>query len=98
VGPKDEFGEPIGGKSLARITAELTFPVISRVRGAVFYDAGSVGLDPYDFGSDFNANVGIGVRLDLPVGPIRLDYGIPISSDEFNDSSGRFNFNVGYRF
>jgi outer membrane protein insertion porin family len=98
VGPKDEFGEPIGGKSLARVTAELTFPVVTRVRGAIFYDAGSVSADSFDFGSDFNANVGIGVRLDLPIGPIRLDYGIPISSDEFNDSDGRFNFNVGYRF
>lgn len=98
VGPKDIDGEPIGGQSMVRMTAELTFPVVSRVRGAIFYDMGSVGLDAYDFGSDFNANVGIGVRLDLPVGPIRLDFGIPIQSDEFNDSDGRFNFNVGYRF
>jgi len=25
-----------------------------------------------------------------------LDYGIPITSDNFNDSSGRFNFGVGW--
>ena len=30
--------------------------------------------------------------------PIRLDYGIPIKADEWNDSGGRFNFTLGYRF
>ena len=39
-----------------------------------------------------------GVRLDLPIGPVRLDYGIPIQSDQYNDSSGKFQFNIGYQF
>lgn len=99
VGPKDDQGEPIGGQSLARLTLEYTFPIISRVRGAVFYDAGFVNAGAYDFGfGNINSDIGLGVRLDLPIGPIRLDFGIPIQSDEFNDSSGRFNFNVGYQF
>ena len=42
--------------------------------------------------------MGLGVRLDLPIGPVRIDYGIPLSSDRFNDSSGKFNFNIGYQF
>jgi outer membrane protein assembly factor BamA len=29
---------------------------------------------------------------------VRIDYGIPIKADEFNDSSGKFNFNIGYQF
>ncbi len=98
VGPKDENGEPIGGLSLGRATAEMTFPIISRVRGAVFYDIGYVSAGSYEFGDDVNSNVGVGVRLDLPIGPIRLDLGFPIQTDEFNDSDAQFNFNVGYRF
>lgn len=99
VGPKDVNGEAIGGKSLARLTFEYTFPVIERVRGALFYDVGVINESSYDLNlSDTNSDVGFGVRLDLPIGPVRLDYGIPLQSDEFNDSSGKFNFNIGYQF
>jgi outer membrane protein insertion porin family len=98
VGPKDEDGEPIGGNSLWRLTVEYTFPIVDKVRGAVFYDVGAVGAGSYDFGGDVNSDVGIGVRLDLPIGPVRIDYGIPIQSDEFNDSAGKFQFNIGYQF
>lgn len=98
VGPKDENGEPIGGNSLIRATIEYTFPVVEKVRGAVFYDVGGVSSGSYSFGGDINSDVGIGVRLDLPIGPVRIDYGIPITSDKYNDSSGRFNFNIGYQF
>ncbi len=99
VGPKDEFGEPLGGRTSAYGTAELSFPIIEKIRGAVFYDVGFVSGDSYDWGGDFNSDVGIGLRLFLlPTGPIRLDFGIPVQSDEFNDSSGKFNFNIGYRF
>jgi len=99
VGPKDSDGEPVGGNTLARLTVEMTFPIVEKVRGAVFYDVGFVNRGEYDFaGGDVNSDVGIGVRLDLPIGPVRIDYGIPITSDRFNDSGGKFNFNIGYQF
>lgn len=98
VGPKDEDGEPIGGSSLWRMTVEYTFPIVDKVRGAFFYDVGAVGEGSYDFNGDVNSDVGFGVRLDLPIGPVRIDYGIPVQSDEFNDSSGKFQFNIGYQF
>jgi outer membrane protein insertion porin family len=98
VGPKDQFGEPIGGNTLARATVELTFPIIEKVRAAVFYDTGFVNRGAFDFAADDVASdVGLGVRLDLPIGPIRLDYGIPIQAAG-NSKSGKFNFSVGYQF
>ena len=45
------------------------------------------------FGSDF----GVGVRLDLPIGPLRLDYGFPIDTAG-NGKHGHLNFSVGYQF
>ena len=99
VGPKDTDGEPIGGNTLARLTVEYTFPIVEKVRGAFFYDVGFVNRDSYDFGTGtVNSDVGFGVRLDLPIGPVRIDYGIPIKSDKDNDSGGKFNFNIGYQF
>jgi outer membrane protein insertion porin family len=99
VGPVDVDDNPIGGNSLAYVTLELTFPIINRVRGAVFTDAGFVNADAYDFGtSGANVDVGIGLRLDLPIGPIRVDYGIPVVYDSWNGPPGKFNFNIGYQF
>jgi outer membrane protein insertion porin family len=98
VGPKDINGEPLGGKSLARATVEYTFPIIEHVRGAVFYDIGLLDSSANQFGTGHVASdVGIGVRLDLPIGPLRIDYGIPIERDG-NSNDGKFNFNVGYQF
>ncbi len=99
VGPKDEFGEPLGGNTMARLTLEYTIPVIERVRAAFFYDVGFVAEDAYDWNTDtYGMDVGIGLRLDLPIGPVRIDFGYPLQTDRFNDSSGKFNFNVGYQF
>jgi outer membrane protein insertion porin family len=100
VSPKDENGEPIGGKSLARMTFEYTFPIVEKVRGALFYDVGFVNSNSYDFSpSNISSDFGFGVRLNLPIGPIRIDYGIPLQSDSFNKSSGgKFNFTIGYQF
>src|SRR3984893_3762135 len=99
VGPKDQFGDDIGGNSLARLTVEYTIPIVERVRAAVFYDTGFVNAGSWSFNTtNVNSDFGFGLRLDLPIGPIRIDYGIPIQADKFNNSSGRFQFSVGYQF
>ncbi len=107
VGPRDELTlEPIGGNTYWFASAEYSIPIIERLRIAAFYDAGMVYRDSFSFkpttyldGSStgsFNDNVGFGIRLNLPIGPLRLDYGIPITKDKFSGSSGRFQFGVGY--
>jgi outer membrane protein insertion porin family len=132
ISPKDSNGQPIGGQSMARATTELTFPIIEKARGAIFYDAGFVNPDPWDFEVEtlqiepginarasvkyakihslpftplmpkktfdsFGSDFGIGVRLDLPIGPLRLDYGYPINRAG-NTGHGHLNFSVGYQF
>ena len=98
VGPKDPNGEPLGGQSMARTTIEFTFPIVEKARGAIFYDTGFVNTNPWDYNFDNVASdVGFGLRLDLPIGPLRVDYGIPLQQAG-NHGSGKFNFNVGYQF
>jgi outer membrane protein insertion porin family len=131
VSPKDSHGQPIGGQSMARATVELTFPIIEKARGAIFYDAGVVNPDAWDFGvqtlevppglnsqasakyarqnnlpyplmpkrtfDSLGSDFGIGVRLDLPIGPLRLDYGFPLDRAG-NTGHGHLNFSVGYQF
>jgi outer membrane protein insertion porin family len=110
VGPKDNNGNPIGGSTLARYTLEYTIPIIERVRAAFFYDGGFVNSGAWSFSPEkvqntkgrtsagFAQDIGLGVRLDLPIGPIRLDYGFPVQKDSFNSKSGQFQFSVGYQF
>ncbi|HWM24937.1 MAG TPA: outer membrane protein assembly factor BamA [Chthoniobacterales bacterium] len=98
VSPRDINGEPLGGKSLARLTVEYTVPIIEKARAAVFYDTGFVNAPSWDFGtSNLVSDIGIGLRLDLPIGPIRIDYGFPLQSNNYGEG-GKFNFNVGYQF
>jgi outer membrane protein insertion porin family len=97
VGPQQN-GEPVGGQSMARATLEWTFPIIEKARGAIFYDTGFDNTSAWSFGFNHMASdVGVGLRLDLPIGPLRLDYGYPVMRDGYN-GGGHFNFNVGYQF
>ncbi len=102
--------EPVGGHTYWFASAEYSIPIIKQVRLAVFYDIGMVYPDPYSFSQAkftdatgrqistgaYADNWGIGLRLNLPIGPLRLDYGIPLTHDPSVSSAGRFQFGVGY--
>jgi outer membrane protein insertion porin family len=99
MAPYDDKGQPIGGDSLARVTAEYTFPIMDRVRGASFYDTGFVNPGAFDMSlNQIASDAGLGLRLDLPIGPVRLDYGIPIQNPHHTSTTGQFNFSIGYQF
>jgi outer membrane protein insertion porin family len=98
VSPREPgFDEPIGGDTYWFGSLEYSIPIVERVRFAAFYDIGNVLADSYDFSfSDFADNYGVGIRLNLPIGPLRLDYGIPIHHPDDTSGSGKFQFSVGY--
>ena len=93
--------DPVGGKSMLLGSIEYIYPLFERVRISAFSDSGNVwrGLGDID-PTDLNTTVGVGLQIDLPIGPIRLDYGYPIitQQDHLDDASGRLHFNLGYRF
>jgi len=98
IGPQDNTGQPIGGNSMARLTIEWTFPIIEKARGAIFYDSGFVNADSWSFDfSHLASDIGAGIRINLPIGPMRLDYGYPLLRDGYH-GGGHFNFSVGYQF
>ena len=70
----------------------------SGLRFALFYDVGSVSAAPYSFSGNFDDNWGLGIHLNIPhLGPLRLEYGIPIHHDQYNSGGGQFQFGVGYQ-
>jgi outer membrane protein insertion porin family len=99
VSPRDEFDEPIGGKTYGFFSAEYSFDIVSPIRFAVFYDAGFVNRKAYDFNpSQYNDNFGFGLRLFVAGAPLSLDFGIPITGDRLNKKGNQFNFSFGTRF
>jgi outer membrane protein insertion porin family len=100
VGPRDAKNVVIGGKTMAVGTLEYSVPLPlgDWVRFATFYDIGFVSRSAYDYSfDDYNDDWGIGLRLDIPMlGPMRLDYAFPLTTDAYNDDGGTFNFTFGY--
>jgi len=99
VGPKATFGEPLGGKSYGYLSLEYSADIVAPMRFALFYDAGFVNKGSFDFDpSGYNDNFGFGIRFFLLGQPMRIDYGIPLTTDKVNDKGGQFNFTFGSRF
>jgi len=99
VSPRDQFGEPIGGKSYGMFNIEYSVEIVDPVRFAFFYDVGFVNAAAYDFNpSGYNDDFGAGLRLMVAGSPLSLDYGIPIKGTPLNKHGGQFNFSFGTRF
>jgi outer membrane protein insertion porin family len=94
--------EPIGGDSYWFGSVEYSIPIVEKdgglgVRVAAFYDVGAVGTGTTTFSTVFDDDVGLGLRINIPhMGPLRLDYGVPITHDKYNGGSGQFQFGAGY--
>lgn len=74
LGPTTPNGAPAGGEFRTVFNAELRHPLFKALKGAVFVDAGNVGSDVHDWGlSNLRYAVGAGLRLALPIGPVRFD-------------------------
>ncbi|HKB91125.1 MAG TPA: outer membrane protein assembly factor BamA [Opitutaceae bacterium] len=99
VSPRDYTNEPVGGKSYGMFSAEYSLDIVSPIRFAIFYDAGFVNSNAYDFSpARYNDNFGFGVRLFVLGAPLSLDFGIPLTGDKFNKKGNQFNFSFGTRF
>lgn len=91
--------ETMGGKSSAFVQFEYTIPIVEEVRFAIFYDIGVVNEGSYDFNtSKYASDWGIGLRLNLPFGPIAVDYAWPVESGNAIDEGGQFQFYMNYKF
>jgi outer membrane protein assembly factor BamA len=98
LGPHDHRGHPLGGEFYTIFNVEHTFPLYGELQGAVFFDAGNLLPDADNPGfSDMRYGIGAGLRYKLPIGPIRLDYGVNPDPREHEDF-GAFHFSFGFAF
>ena len=96
LGPKSH-GHPVGGNVYTVFNIEYTVPITGALSAAAFVDAGSLTNDDLPNSGDMRYGVGLGIRYKLPIGPIRLDYGV--NPDRRADEDfGAFNFSFGFAF
>jgi outer membrane protein assembly factor BamA len=97
LGPRVN-GYPTGGETKWHANAELIRGIAGSLKGVGFVDVGSLARN-YD---ELNANrtdaaVGLGLRLDLPIGPVRLEYGYNLTRDT-DEPVGTLHFAIGMAF
>ena len=98
LGPHDRRGDPLGGEFETIFNVEYTFPIYGELQGAVFFDAGNL-LPSSENPSlaDMRYAIGGGLRYKLPIGPIRLDYGVN-PDPQRHENDGAFHFSFGFAF
>ncbi|MBU0504140.1 MAG: outer membrane protein assembly factor BamA [Candidatus Omnitrophota bacterium] len=102
VGPVDpSSGDPLGGESVMIGNIEYIFPIAGYLKLAAFYDTGNVWSKASKIGTGgFKSGYGLGFRLKTPIGPLMLDYGIPLNKESGEDSvgDGKIHFSMSHGF
>lgn len=99
VGPLDSSNDPLGGRSLVEVGAELRFRVFGDFGVVPFVDAGTVGDEPWpDFDQDLLWAAGLGLRYYTSIGPARFDLAFPIDRRRDVDDSFQFYLSLGQAF
>ena len=99
AGPVDEDDNPIGGRSLFEANAELRYRVTQSIGVVGFLDTGTVfdAILP-DFSEDVFYGTGLGLRYITPIGPLRLDVGVPLNPRSGVDDPYQVYVSIGQAF
>ena len=80
IAPKYANGDLKGASKLITGSLEYQYNVTGKWWGAVFVDSGEAVSDIRR--SDFKTGTGVGVRWESPVGPIKLDFAVPVADKD----------------
>ncbi len=80
ISPENEDGKLTGASKLATGSLEYQYNVSGKWWGATFIDAGEAVNDIKQ--SNFKTGAGVGVRWQSPVGPIKLDFAVPVGDKD----------------
>ncbi|MBV8742650.1 MAG: BamA/TamA family outer membrane protein, partial [Sinobacteraceae bacterium] len=79
VGPVFPDGNPVGGTAVQAGSVEYRQRIGTNFGTAVFLDGGQVSRNLNVLNSTIRFGTGAGVRYYTPIGPIRLDFAVPLN-------------------
>ena len=82
VAPQDSNGEYIGGRYMAIASLEYGYQIAEKWRVSIFTDAGT---STNDFSEPVSVGIGTGLRWLTPIGPVKVDFAVPVDSISFSD-------------
>ena len=85
---------PTGGTTIAAGSLEFRQRIESHWGVALFVDGGEVGTDSKQLPTGFKFGAGAGLRYYTPIGPIRLDFAVPLNQVA-NVDEGAFQVYIG---
>ncbi|MEM8553869.1 MAG: BamA/TamA family outer membrane protein [Pseudomonadota bacterium] len=95
----EENGQGVGGRSFLGVQAELRMRFTESLGMALFADYGTVGTGSWiEPGDPEHSGVGLGVRYNTPIGPLRVDLATPYTGPEDEFSSVSLYIGVGQAF
>lgn len=96
--PRAASGEFIGAKTATQLNLEFEQALTNKWTGILFFDAlgTAARLEDYPWSEELYS-VGVGVRYQTIVGPIRLEYGYNLNRRPL-DPTGTLLFSVGFPF
>jgi len=90
---------PFGGTHRFLSNIEFRNQMNQNLGITLFFDGGILGENLNEMqNSRLGWDIGIGLTISTPLGPVRLDYAVPYINDEMNLSNGKINFGVQYLF
>lgn len=79
ISANDDGSETIGGNSMLEMSMETRFPIYNALEGALLADAGNVWAKSGQYRlNDLKYGLGLGLRYNTPIGPIRIDASAPV--------------------
>lgn len=98
LGPLGGGDNPTGGEAYWAASVQLMRRLAGPLHLSTFIDAGSLSRD-FDglTAADLEVAIGLGLRLELPIGPVRLEYGHSLTQDP-GQPSGAVHFAIGTAF
>lgn len=99
IGPRNDKGDPAGGRSVIETSAEMRFKVTPSIGAAAFVDGGSVSDAVYpDIENGYAVGAGVGLRYYTGFGPLRFDVAVPVTQKNQADGAYEIYISLGQAF
>lgn len=99
VSPLNHDHKPIGGRSMMVLSQELRVRATETFGYVIFYDVGNVYSEPVPkLSHKVLQSIGVGLRYHTPVGPLRLDFAVPLNRRSHLDNRFQIYLSIGQAF